>query len=74
MVQCDSLHVVMVVLFVLQSRFLIGRLINGGKGTYAEKTQTLLAEEAVSGEIEGNMAAGLDDHPIAGQDHRNKSR
>ena len=26
-----------------------------------------LAEEAASGEIEGNKAAGLDDHPIAGQ-------
>ena len=41
-------------------------LINGGKGRTREDPD-VLAEECGTGEVEGNRAAGLDDHPIAGQ-------
>ncbi len=52
--------------FCVTESLLDRTLINGGKGRRREDPN-LLAEEAVSGEIEGNTAAGLDDHPIAGQ-------
>ena len=41
-------------------------LINGGKGRRREDPD-LLAEECGTGEVDENRAAGLDDHPIAGQ-------
>jgi tRNA-dihydrouridine synthase len=41
-------------------------LINGGKGRRKEEPD-LLAEECGTGDVEENRAAGLDDHPIAGQ-------
>ena len=41
-------------------------LINGGKGRRREDPD-LLAEECGCGNLEDNRAAGLDDHPIAGQ-------
>ncbi len=41
-------------------------LINGGKGRTREDPD-LLANECGTGEIDDNIAAGLDDHPIAGQ-------
>lgn len=41
-------------------------LINGGKGR-AREDPDLLAEECGTGDVEDNRAAGLDDHPIAGQ-------
>lgn len=41
-------------------------LINGGKGRTREDPD-LLAFECGTGELEDNVAAGLDDHPIAGQ-------
>lgn len=41
-------------------------LINGGKGRRKEDPD-LLATECGMGEIEDNVAMGLDDHPIAGQ-------
>ncbi|MEM7228952.1 MAG: tRNA-dihydrouridine synthase [Planctomycetota bacterium] len=41
-------------------------LINGGKGRTREDPD-ILAEECGTGEVEENRAAGLDDHPIAGQ-------
>jgi nifR3 family TIM-barrel protein len=41
-------------------------LINGGKGRTREDPD-LLAEECGSGDPQENRAAGLDDHPIAGQ-------
>jgi len=41
-------------------------LINGGKGRTREDPD-VLAEECGTGDIDGNRAAGLDDHPIAGQ-------
>ncbi|MAI67640.1 MAG: tRNA-dihydrouridine synthase [Phycisphaerae bacterium] len=50
--------------FCVTEALLDRTLINGGKGRRKEDPD-LLAEEA--GEIEGNTAAGLDDHPIAGQ-------
>jgi tRNA-dihydrouridine synthase B len=50
--------------FCITEALLDRTLICGGKGRRKEDPD-LLAEEA--GEIEGNRAAGLDDHPIAGQ-------
>ncbi|MBT5365138.1 MAG: tRNA-dihydrouridine synthase family protein [Phycisphaerae bacterium] len=50
--------------FCVTEALLDRTLICGGKGRRKEDPD-LLAEEA--GEIEGNRAAGLDDHPIAGQ-------
>ncbi len=41
-------------------------LINGGKGRTREDPD-LLAEECGTGDVTDNRAAGLDDHPIAGQ-------
>ena len=41
-------------------------LINGGKGRVREDPD-LLAEECGTGDPQQNKAAGLDDHPIAGQ-------
>jgi len=41
-------------------------LINGGKGRTREDPD-LLAEECGTGAVDENRAAGLDDHPIAGQ-------
>ena len=41
-------------------------LINGGKGRRREDPD-VLAEECGCGDLEENRAAGLDDHPIAGQ-------
>jgi tRNA-dihydrouridine synthase len=41
-------------------------LISGGKGRRRENPD-LLAEECGTGDIDENRAAGLDDHPIAGQ-------
>lgn len=41
-------------------------LINGGKGRTREDPD-LLAEECGTGDPQENVAAGLDDHPIAGQ-------
>jgi nifR3 family TIM-barrel protein len=52
--------------FCITEALLDRTLINGGKGRRREDPN-LLAEEAASGDIEGNTAAGLDDHPIAGQ-------
>ena len=52
--------------FCVTEALLDRTLINGGKGRRKEDPD-LLAEEAASGEIDGNTAAGLDDHPIAGQ-------
>lgn len=52
--------------FCITEALLDRTLINGGKGRRREDPD-LLAEESASGEIEGNKAAGLDDHPIAGQ-------
>ena len=52
--------------FCVTEALLDRTLINGGKGRRREDPN-LLAEEAASGDIEGNTAAGLDDHPIAGQ-------
>jgi len=52
--------------FCITESLLDRTLINGGKGRRREDPD-LLAEEAASGEIEENRAAGLDDHPIAGQ-------
>lgn len=52
--------------FCVTEALLDRTLINGGKGRRKEDPD-ILAEEAASGEIEGNTAAGLDDHPIAGQ-------
>ena len=50
--------------FCVTEALLDRTLICGGKGRRKEDPD-LLAEEA--GEIEGNTAAGFDDHPIAGQ-------
>lgn len=52
--------------FCVTEALLDRTLINGGKGRRREDPN-LLAEEAASGDLEGNTAAGLDDHPIAGQ-------
>ena len=52
--------------FCVTEALLDRTLINGGKGRRRENPN-LLAEEAPSGDIEGNRAAGFDDHPIAGQ-------
>jgi len=52
--------------FCVTEALLDRTLINGGKGRRREDPN-LLAEEAASGDIESNTAAGLDDHPIAGQ-------
>jgi tRNA-dihydrouridine synthase len=41
-------------------------LINGGKGRTREDPD-VLAEECGTGDVDENRAAGLDDHPIAGQ-------
>lgn len=41
-------------------------LVNGGKGRVREDPD-LLAAECGSGDLKENQAAGLDDHPIAGQ-------
>ena len=59
--------------FCVTEALLDRTLINGGKGRRREDPN-LLAEEAASGDIEGNTAAGLDDHPIAGASHRNSPR
>ncbi len=52
--------------FCITEALLDRTLISGGKGRRREDPD-LLAEEAASGDIEGNRAAGLEDHPIAGQ-------
>lgn len=52
--------------FCVTEALLDRTLINGGKGRRKEDPD-LLATECGMGEIEDNMAAGLDDHPIAGQ-------
>mgnify|MGYP001303379596 CR=1 FL=1 len=52
--------------FCITEALLDRTLINGGKGR-RKKDPDILAEEAASGDLEGNTAAGLDDHPIAGQ-------
>jgi|TARA_B110000495_G_scaffold115698_1_gene100285 tRNA-dihydrouridine synthase B len=52
--------------FCITEALLDRTLINGGKGRRKEDPD-ILAEEAASGDLEGNTAAGLDDHPIAGQ-------
>lgn len=52
--------------FCITEALLDRTLINGGKGRRKEDPD-LLATECGMGEIEDNVAAGLDDHPIAGQ-------
>ncbi len=52
--------------FCVTEALLDRTLINGGKGRRREDPD-LLATECGMGEIEDNIAAGLDDHPIAGQ-------
>lgn len=52
--------------FCVTEALLDRTLISGGKGRRKEDPDTL-AEEVVSGDLEGNMSAGFDDHPIAGQ-------
>ena len=52
--------------FCVTEALLNRTLINGGKGRRKEDPD-LLATECGMGEIEDNIAAGLDDHPIAGQ-------
>jgi tRNA-dihydrouridine synthase B len=52
--------------FCITEALLDRTLINGGKGRRKEDPD-LLATECGMGEIEDNLAAGLDDHPIAGQ-------
>lgn len=52
--------------FCVTEALLDRTLINGGKGRRKEDPD-LLATECGMGEIEDNVAAGLDDHPIAGQ-------
>jgi len=52
--------------FCVTEALLDRTLINGGKGRRKEDPD-LLATECGMGEIEDNIAAGLDDHPIAGQ-------
>jgi tRNA-dihydrouridine synthase B len=52
--------------FCVTEALLDRTLINGGKGRRKEDPD-LLATECGMGEIEDNVAMGLDDHPIAGQ-------
>ncbi|MFO0827217.1 MAG: tRNA-dihydrouridine synthase [Phycisphaerales bacterium] len=52
--------------FCVTEALLDRTLINGGKGRRKEDPD-LLATECGMGELEDNAAAGLDDHPIAGQ-------
>lgn len=52
--------------FCVTEALLDRTLINGGKGRRKEDPD-LLATECGMGEIQDNVAAGLDDHPIAGQ-------
>jgi tRNA-dihydrouridine synthase B len=52
--------------FAVTEALLDRTLINGGKGRMREDPD-LLAEECGTGDPAGNRAAGLDDHPIAGQ-------
>ncbi len=52
--------------FCITEALLDRTLINGGKGRRKEDPD-LLATECGMGEIDDNVAAGLDDHPIAGQ-------
>lgn len=52
--------------FCITEALLDRTLINGGKGLLREDPD-LLAEECGTGDIDENRAAGLDDHPTAGQ-------
>ncbi len=52
--------------FCITEALLDRTLINGGKGRRKEDPD-LLASECGLGEVEDNIVAGLDDHPIAGQ-------
>jgi tRNA-dihydrouridine synthase B len=52
--------------FCVTEALLDRTLINGGKGRRKEDPD-LLATECGMGDLEDNVAAGLDDHPIAGQ-------
>ncbi len=52
--------------FCITEALLDRTLLNGGKGRRKEDPD-LLATECGMGDIEDNVAAGLDDHPIAGQ-------
>ncbi|MBT4531340.1 MAG: tRNA-dihydrouridine synthase family protein [Phycisphaerae bacterium] len=52
--------------FCVTEALLDRTLINGGKGRRKEDPD-ILAEEAASGDLEGNIVASVDDHPIAGQ-------
>jgi tRNA-dihydrouridine synthase B len=52
--------------FCVTEALLDRTLINGGKGRRKEDPD-LLATECGMGELEDNVAMGLDDHPIAGQ-------
>lgn len=52
--------------FCVTEALLDRTLINGGKGRRKEDPD-LIATECGMGEIEDNRAAGMDDHPIAGQ-------
>lgn len=52
--------------FCVTEALLDRTLINGGRGRRKEDPD-LLATECGMGDIEDNLAAGLDDHPIAGQ-------
>jgi len=52
--------------FCVTEALLDRTLINGGKGRRKEDPD-LIACECGTGDIEDNRAAGLDDHPIAGQ-------
>jgi tRNA-dihydrouridine synthase len=52
--------------FCVTEALLDRTLINGGKGRRREDPD-LLAAECGTGNLEENRAAGLDDHPIAGQ-------
>jgi len=52
--------------FCVTEALLDQTLLNGGKGQ-AKENPDLLAEECGTGDPEENRAAGLEDHPIAGQ-------
>ena len=52
--------------FCITEALLDQTLINGGKGRRKEDPD-LIASECGLGEVEDNVVAGLDDHPIAGQ-------
>ncbi|MBM4099503.1 MAG: tRNA-dihydrouridine synthase family protein [Planctomycetes bacterium] len=52
--------------FCVTEALLDRTLINGGKGRRKEDPD-LIASEVGMGELEDNRAAGLDDHPLAGQ-------